>query len=367
MSIVAYVGRPRSGKSYGVVENIIIPALKLGRTVITNIPLKTGYLKDDYPKGTIVQFKPNEPLENPDFFNLDRHAGAIWIIDEAWRYWSTGTKATQIPELQKSFFTEHGHCVGDDGKTTEIVLVTQSLDQVANFARELIEDTYRATKLSALGLSKSYRIDVFTGCQKGLSGGTPNRTLQGSYKPEVYKYYISHTKNKTDFAAGMEEKVDKRNNIFKSKLFMFGIPLALLAIIFGITNVLSYFGRNQEKPAVTPQKSENFKLEKPNKTKNHIKQDRSTIAAKRMLESDISREFLPLSESYRIVGSINNSLMLWSDKGSRVVDRKRCGNFSNTNEDYCVLNGELVTWYSSVIPQQDNEDNYFGETIEKVF
>ena len=86
MSIVAYVGRPGSGKSYGVVENVVIPALKDGRKIITNIPLRRGYLSDDFPEGEVVQFDPKQPLENPDFFDLDEYAGYIWIVDECCRY-----------------------------------------------------------------------------------------------------------------------------------------------------------------------------------------------------------------------------------------------------------------------------------------
>lgn len=361
MSIVAYVGRPGSGKSYGVVDNVIIPALKAGRTVVTNIPLMIGYLTDDYPKGKILQFKPSDPTENPNFFNPEDFAGCVIVIDEAWRYWSTGTKATQIPEIQKGFFTEHRHYVGSDGRTTEIVLVTQSLDQIAAFVRDLIEDTYRATKLSALGMSKSYRVDVFSGAQKGLSGGTPNRTLQGKYKAEVFKYYKSHTKNKTDFAAGMEEKADKRNNIFKSKFFMIGVPVAILAIFAGLYNALAYFTRYDEPKKVVAneqQQDQPLTIQKQQK-------DRIGRGGQAMLRADISREYLPLSEKYRIVGAINDSLFIWSEYGTRVFDKKMCGKFSNTKEDYCVLNGELVTWYTSKIPEQENR-NYISEQIQEV-
>lgn len=365
MSIVAYVGRTGSGKSYGVVENVIIPALKAGRHIVTNIPLKVGYLTDDFSKGKITQFDPKAPLEDSEFFNPDNFAGCIVVIDEAWRYWSVGTKANKIPEMQKGFFTEHRHYVGEDGRTTEIVLVTQSLDQIANFVRELIEDTYRATKLSALGMSKSYKIDVFTGCQKGLSGGTPNRTLQGTYKPEIFKYYKSHTKNKTDFAAGMEEKSDNRNNIFKSKFFLIVIPAAILIIIFAIINLFSYFTVDEniiDNPSIVEPVNS-----KP--SKKFIKpkaQDLSLLAKKAMLKSDLTKEFLPLSKNYRIVGSINNSLMITSRNGDRTVNKKLCGNFSNTKEDYCVLNGELVTWYSSNVPRNETPSS-ISYDIENIF
>jgi len=45
MSVVAYTGLPGSGKSYGVVENVIIPCLQEGRPIVTNLPLKLGELQ----------------------------------------------------------------------------------------------------------------------------------------------------------------------------------------------------------------------------------------------------------------------------------------------------------------------------------
>ncbi len=380
MPIVAYVGKPRSGKSYGVVENVIIPALKAGRTVKTNIPLRVGYLSDDFPLGKIIQFSPKEPLEKEGFFDPGLDPGILWVIDEAWRYWASGVKASAISETEKSFFTEHGHYVGEDGRTTEIVLVTQSLDQIAAFIRNLIEETFRATKLSALGANKSYRVDVFLGAQKGLEGGKPSRQLTGKYKKEIYKYYISHTQNKTDFAAGMEEKVDKRGNIFRSKFFWIVIPVAILVMIMSVRSVIGYFGRYSEvdnKPIIESAEKQEQQQNEPVKVKSteekqieqkaRLREVRRLVAAEKMKQGDVSLEYLPISETYRIVGAINDKLMVWSQKGTRILTKKLCGAFSNTTEDYCVLNGELVTWYSSEIPDDETDRTYFGETLEKVF
>lgn len=377
MSIVSYVGRMGSGKSYGVVENVIIPALKAGRHIVTNIPLKTGYLADDFPEGKITQFSVKEPLENPDFFNLDDKPewhGAIIVIDEAWRYWSTGTKASQIPNNQKSFFTEHRHYVGDQGLTCEIVLVTQNLDQISSFVRELIEDTYRATKLSALGMSKSYRVDVFTGAQKGLTGGKPNRTLQGTYKPEVFKYYQSHTKNKTDFASGMEEKSDKRNNIFKSKLFLLAIPLSLIVIFASINSLSGYFSTSkidEKKELIENENNELNDQNNINKSQESIRKQKIQQTKIQKLisfydEIELSEEYLPLSEDYRIVGKINSDFIIYSKNADRTFNFRLCAKFSTTFEDYCVYNKELITWYSSTRPTSEDE-NYLNSTVDQIF
>ena len=207
MSIVAYTGLPGSGKSCGVVENVILPALGAGRHIITNIPLKIGRLTDDYPQGRITTFTNKQAEDDPEFFSLDGHpGGVIWVIDEAWRFWKSGMKSVNLPEVQKEFFTEHRHMVGEDGRTNEIVLVTQDLQQLCAFVRGLVEETYRAVKLTAIGQKNRYRVDVHQGAVTGQKPGKPMRQLYGKYKPEIYQYYKSHTRNKTDFAAGMEER-----------------------------------------------------------------------------------------------------------------------------------------------------------------
>ena len=376
MSVIAYVGLPGSGKSYGVVENVIIPALKAGRHVITNIPLKCGYLSDDFPKGKITQFDSKEPLDNPEFWCPEKHAGAIWVIDEAWRYWPSGKKQSQFLEKELGFFAEHRHYVGSDGLTTEIVLVTQNLDQIANAIRNHVQETYLAKKLSALGLNKHFEVLIFDGAKKGLDGGTPLRAMQGKYKDSVFKYYKSHTKNKTDFAAGMEQKADKRNNIFKGKFFTLGIPIALFLIWMGVSNLMSYLGGGNEpkKSEPTPEQND-FRTSRVNPAmlaKSEKQNPKPLITRQQeieeLLSQDITREYIPLSETWRIVGQVGRTLLLWSEDGEREVPKHLCGRFSNTRDDYCVYNGEMVTWYSSTRPYyHDEERQYATPDVEEIF
>ena len=349
MAIVGYSGLPGSGKSYGVVENVVIPALKNGRHIITNIPLKIGRLSDDFPKGKITLFTNKDVEENPNFFSLDEHpAGVIWIIDEAWRYWRSGQKSTNIPEHEKSFFTEHRHCVGEDGHTNEIVLVTQDLAQICSFVRSLIEETFKATKMTAIGQSKMYKIAVYAGAATGQKNGKALRNLAPKkYSQDVYQYYKSHTKNKTDFAAGMEEKVDDRGNILKSPLFRFGIPLAVLIMVFAVYRVMAYFDIDTEQAPSTPAK--------PAKTS-------SKTAIARTVRSQSSFElesnWLPVSDSWRIVGRINDVLLIWGEHGTREIHSRNCAKMMKTGEDYCVIQNQLVTYYSYKQPDIEEEERF---------
>lgn len=245
MSISAYSGLSGSGKSYGVFENVIIPALEEGRAVYTNIPFNHEELMD-YCGFLPVPFESRDIQDNPNWFQEVFEPGSIFVCDEAWRIWQGGTKANQIPDGHKSFFAEHRHMVGDNGKSTEIILCTQDLAQIATYVRNLIETTYRSVKLAAIGAEKRFRIDVFPG---PVTGPNPPknqriREIYGTYKPEIYALYKSHTMSQTG-EAGDETKADKRANIFKSYIFkMFPIlAIACLAVVwFGYTTVAEFFG-----------------------------------------------------------------------------------------------------------------------------
>jgi zona occludens toxin (predicted ATPase) len=227
MSINAYVGLPGSGKSYSVVEHVVLPALKNGRRVWTNIPLNLELIEELGYQAPVI-FETNEIVENPKFFQEIFEAGATIIIDECWRFWPAGTKASNMEMGHKSFFSEHRHMVGADGNSTEIALITQDLSQIAATVRNLVEFTNRSVKLNAIGASTKFRVDIYQGAVTGPKPPESQRLRQlfGSYKPEVYRLYQSQTMNQSA-EHGDETLTDDRMNIFNSKLLKIGAPIAL--------------------------------------------------------------------------------------------------------------------------------------------
>ena len=55
MSITAYTGLPGSGKTYGVVQHVIVPALQAGRRVVTNIPMRADVVASRGWPGELVR------------------------------------------------------------------------------------------------------------------------------------------------------------------------------------------------------------------------------------------------------------------------------------------------------------------------
>ncbi|WP_308365124.1 MULTISPECIES: zonular occludens toxin domain-containing protein [unclassified Microbulbifer] len=230
MAITAFVGLQGSGKSYSAVSEVILPALHDGRKVFTNIPL----VPDKLPPGTqelAQQFEMQEVLDNPDWFDDVFEPGSIILLDELWRLWPSGLKANNALDQHKEFLSMHRHKVGSNGKSSEIYFLTQDLSQIANFARVLVDKTYRTTKLDLVGKSNRYRVDIFQG---PITGPNPPlskrlREIYGAYKPEIYQCYKSHTESQTG-EAGDESRTDTRFNVLKG----WGVKTSVIALIASI-------------------------------------------------------------------------------------------------------------------------------------
>lgn len=337
VSIAAYTGLPGSGKSYGVVENVVIPALKSGRHIVTNMPLEREKLLAFCGAGQITFVETNAEVATIVQMGID-YPGVVFVLDECWRYWPAGKLPNQIPESEKEFFAMHRHRVGEDGFSTEIVLVTQDLSQISGFVRALVEQTFRATKLTAVGSKNKYRVDVYEGAVTGPKP-SPTRRLRemyGKYKPEIYALYRSHTQSMVA-GAGDEVKADDRGSLLKG--WRVKLSLAALALLpfllWGASCSLLKFkdrvaggGRAErsEGPTAAPQPAPNVQPTAP--------ADRESTA-------------------WRFAGIIRIDSMEWAlidgDRGTKRIPISFCRrDFSN--DWFCRLGGEIVTRFTGPPP-----------------
>lgn len=253
MAITAYTGLPGSGKSHGVFEHVIVPALEQGKRVWTNIPfIEAALTERSLPIPTA--FTVAEIENNPRWFQDIFESGAVIVIDECWRLWSSGLKANNAVEGHKSFLAEHRHMVGDDGFSTEVVLVTQDLGQLAMFVRQLVDTTYRFVKADKIGMRNSYAMHVYAGAVTGQNPPDSKklRTIPGKYNPAIFKLYKSHTMSQTG-EAGNEAATDTRNNAlkgFKAKGILVGFVLLPIIAIWSLTKVWNKFTGDDDKPEI---------------------------------------------------------------------------------------------------------------------
>ncbi|MCY1357396.1 Zonular occludens toxin (Zot) [compost metagenome] len=214
MALNGYFGKPGSGKSYSVVEYVVIPALNKGRHVVTNIPLEADLLTQVYG-GRITQL-PLDALDDPELPGLIPH-GAVAVIDECWRRWPSGQKVNKAAVDDLQWLKEHRHRVDTEGNAMQVVLVTQDPADLAAWVRKLIAHSFHMYKLEEVGAANRFGIKVYRGCPTGerIPEKLLIREAYGTYKEEIYQYYRSATQSQT-LDVGDEKAMDRRVSVWGS-------------------------------------------------------------------------------------------------------------------------------------------------------
>jgi zona occludens toxin len=297
MAITAYTGLPRNGKSYGVVENVILPAIQQGRTVFTNIPMNIDIWLERYGSAPVM-FDTQEIIDNPNFWTEVIEAGSLVVIDEVWKVWPAGLTVKNARQSDKSFIAEHGHMVGENKLSIEIVLVTQDLAQISSFVRLLVETTFRVTKLSKVGADNRFRVDVYSGSVTGQEPPASKREneFHGKFKQEIYDLYISHTLSEA--GAGQDTRTDQRFSIFSgSRIYIFSAAILGFAVfaVYGLNRVRLLYAPSEplEQETLEPVGQESIRpaqmvevqqpeVETGQATKQHFLQENSQIYVSKM-------------------------------------------------------------------------------------
>lgn len=193
--IYAIVGRPRGGKSYESVAFHVLPALKEGRKVITNLTLNVEHfvkvlgpeVRDLIVKvdGRMTEYgQMNRPFSTIDDYKDewrdDKGVGPLYVIDEA--HLAIPSRSNNVELLE--FYSLHGH-YGID-----IILITQNLRKVHRDVRDMIQMTYLCVKNTAFGSNDTYTRKVMD----GWNGAVVN-TAPRSYKKAYFPFYKSHSQS----------------------------------------------------------------------------------------------------------------------------------------------------------------------------
>ena len=274
MSISVYCGASGSGKTYEVVESVILPALKAGRRIVTNIAgLDLVALRKHVVEkmgstepGEIVRFtyKPDmvdkiripESIvsladaieknngvvgpehravlaaehENDNFLK----GGDLFIFDEAWRLWPHDAK---ILPLHMEFMRMHRHYTHPQrGDSVDIVLITQVWGDLNRSVRGVTHHRVETKKHLRLGWMSRYVVMLY-----GAGQRKPDRIIQKKYRKDIYSLYRSYSFGD---GAGAEQSVDGRNNLLKGSFFRVALPLALVCGLVGGYGMWRFFFKN---------------------------------------------------------------------------------------------------------------------------
>lgn len=206
------VGTPGAGKSYTAVADEILPALRMGRMVITNLPVQMDVLRQFIQNADdLVHI---QHTYGPEFFGLWkeeqwhvqdvalqwRHPkipamGPLLVVDEAHEHFAT--KKTDQNVLY--WFAKHRHAGAD------FVLVTQRTKKVHIDIRDLVEFTVYVRRSSIVKIVKPKYLFKSTYVRLMYDGPDVTWTSRPVHKqiryydPKVYKLYQSFTMGGGEF------------------------------------------------------------------------------------------------------------------------------------------------------------------------
>ena len=248
MPINAYTGLMGSGKSYECVSSVIIPAIRAGRRVVTNVDGINGeairaycekkFKSDPAKLGTVVHCK-NDDVHLPNFLPFGQDdvetfckGGDMVCIDEAWRFWGTDKK---LLEEHKIFFREHRHYVDPETKVScDLVLMVQDISDLHRTLKVVVEVTFRTAKIKTLGLDNIYRVEMWEGYK--LTSKSRVAAQNKRYDKAIFPLYSSYVGG-----TGKELQVDDRQNILKNPMLWVFIIGFLVAGSTGLYFSMKFF------------------------------------------------------------------------------------------------------------------------------
>lgn len=204
MAINGISGRPGSGKSYEAVIRHILPALKDGRMVVTNIPLNVEWFCQfigEHCRDLIVQidggfhnyggkryFSDAEHFLRYQEWRNEKNQGVYFIVDECHlpmpRTAGAGDDRVSTQKELKEYLSMHRH-YGHD-----ILLLTQNFRKVDRDVVDMVQTCYFTTKLSFLGKDDEYVCKVADGVSRNIV-----TTHHREYEQKYFGAYQSHTKS----------------------------------------------------------------------------------------------------------------------------------------------------------------------------
>ncbi len=222
-------GIPGSGKSYEAVAFHVLPALKAGRKVITNLPLNIDALAaidPSYRDLVEVRTRPTPQLGDWNAANIaEQEAFQLWTDKEpipqsenvftfgtVWDYYSEwrGSKnqgplyvidechvalpKLGTPESVVQWFKLHRHYNAD------VLLMTQSFRDINQPIAQLIATLIKCRKADILGRKDSYIRKVHAGYR-----GAVIQTDEREYKEQYFGLYRSNTQSSGSAESGVTD------------------------------------------------------------------------------------------------------------------------------------------------------------------
>jgi len=312
MPINVYTGLQRSGKSYEVVSEVILPAVRAGRRVVTNVDgiseslihkhLALRHPSDDKGSYGSVLHVENAQVFLPDFFpyyddqkgaHIDTvvQPGDLVAIDEAWRFW--GATDCKLHKNHKSFFLEHGHFTDPATNIAcDLVLMIQDMSTLNRFVKNVVAFNFRTHKKISLGLTNTYSVNMWEGYKQSKASLLSSSVRQ--YNKDVFPLYSSFKGG----GSGILVNADARQNILASKKLWLLFIVLIVGAVVCFYNVYRFFTPVSKPEKATSSPASAVVAGAPSQLGNAVSAP--------LRSSDIG-----FSESWRIAGSYSAQGRAW--------------------------------------------------------
>lgn len=206
--ITVIFGLPGAGKSYNAVAQYVLPSLKDNRAVyVCGLKVNDSRVID-------VPSAEGLRLENIE-------GGSLVVIDEAWRFFPSGQKQSNVPEGLRAFLALHRHRTSPAGIPLDILLICQSIEQLAGWARQLIDQVVWVSVSRASGLTLR-RLRRWEG---GKVEGSPIEDSSFAIEPAIAGMYQSADDRI------VSDTGSKTGSIWRNKWLISGAILALVLFV----------------------------------------------------------------------------------------------------------------------------------------
>lgn len=232
--LIFHEGLPGSGKSYAAIQDHLLPAVKNGQKVFTNIK---GINHEAIAKYCEIDLDQAQHLvkqiaweDTPKISQLVENDSLV-IIDELQDFW--GARSKSITPEQTEFVTQHRQ------RGIELVACGQVLADCHHIWKRRVERKIVFTNQEAVGRPDSYLWTSFNAptpedFQKIASG-------TDKYKPEVYACYKSHVDNVTRTSKTRDDRFNPLKALTGNKYLW----LYALVLFGGLYLLFSFFDKDQ--------------------------------------------------------------------------------------------------------------------------
>ena len=182
MAVYLYEGLPGSGKSYHVLKDTIINALKENRRVFHNLPIINAVLEASefhigYLRRRLIKVNQDFLLQIPKYKKVLENS--LLVIDEAHETFFSGDKI-QDNNL-RNFWTYHRHYGVD------VVVCTQVKTNLHKIIQSVIAARFEFRNLGLLGLKGLYEVKMY----EGFDGKMALGKKRGRFVKKYFDYYFS--------------------------------------------------------------------------------------------------------------------------------------------------------------------------------